>query len=126
MLAQQKLKAFIPTTQPDIAKHFYKDILGLKFISEDKYAIEFDANGTLLRVAIVPELIPQMFTILGWNVQDINSVIKALNEMGIICEKYHFMEQDDSGIWTSPSGSKVAWLKDPDGNILSLTEQPSL
>jgi len=59
---------------------------------------------------------------LGWNVGDILSVIKSLNAKGIVCERYAFLEQDDSGVWTSPGGSKVAWFKDPDGNVLSLTE----
>jgi len=122
MLTDKKLKAFVPTVKPKKAKSFYKDILGLKFLSEDEYALEFDANGTLLRVTIVPELTPHPFTILGWNVDDIVSVIKQLNDKKIFCQRYDFLEQDDLGIWTSPNGSKVAWFKDPDGNILSLTE----
>jgi predicted enzyme related to lactoylglutathione lyase len=122
MLTDKKLKAFAPTVKPKKAKSFYKDILGLKFLSEDEYALEFDANGTLLRVTIVPELTPHPFTILGWNVDDIVSVIKQLNDKKIFCQRYDFLEQDDLGIWTSPNGSKVAWFKDPDGNILSLTE----
>lgn len=122
MLADKELKAFVPTIMPDKAKTFYKDILGLKLLSEDNYALEFNANGILLRVIIVPELNPQGFTVLGWNVNDISSEIKSLNKMGIVCEKFSFLDQDDLGIWTSPGGSKVAWFKDPDGNILSLTE----
>jgi predicted enzyme related to lactoylglutathione lyase len=122
MLADKELKAFVPTTKPNEAKSFYKDILGLKFLSEDNYALEFNANGTLLRVIIVQELKPQVFTVLGWNVNDIASIIKSLNEKNIFCEKYNFLEQDELGIWTSPGGSKVAWFKDPDGNVLSLTE----
>jgi predicted enzyme related to lactoylglutathione lyase len=122
MLADKQLKAFVPTIMPDKAKTFYKDILGLKLLSEDNYALEFNANGVLLRVTIVPELKPHAFTVLGWNVHDIESVIKSLNSNGIVCEKYNFLEQDDLGIWSSPGGSKVAWFKDPDGNILSLTE----
>jgi predicted enzyme related to lactoylglutathione lyase len=122
MLADKELKAFVPTVMPDKAKTFYKDILGLKLLSEDNYALEFNANGVLLRVTIVPELKPHGFTVLGWNVPDIKSVIKSLNSNGIVCEKYNFLEQDDLGIWSSPGGSKVAWFKDPDGNILSLTE----
>ena len=122
MLADKQLKAFIPTVKPDKARSFYKDILGLELLSEDNYALEFNANGVLLRVSIVPELKPQAFTVLGWNVDDISSLIKSLNKKGIICEKYDFLEQDNLGIWTAPGGSKVAWFKDPDGNILSLTE----
>ena len=122
MLTDKKLKAFVPTVKPNDAKLFYKDILGLKLLSEDQFALEFDANGTILRVTIVQELKPHPFTILGWNVDDIVSVIKQLNNKNIYCERYEFLEQDNLGIWLTPNGSKVAWFKDPDGNILSLTE----
>lgn len=122
MLSDKKLKAFVPTAKPQDAKSFYRDVLGLKLLSEDNYAIEFDANGTLLRIAIVQELKPQAFTVLGWNIEDISSTILALNSKDIFCIKYDFLKQDDLGVWTSPSGSKVAWFKDPDGNVLSLTE----
>ena len=122
MLNNANIKAFVPTTKPDEAKVFYKDILGLKLLSEDGYALEFEANGILVRVSIVPELKPHAFTILGWNVPDISSTIKSLNEKGVECKKYDFMEQGSLGIWTSPNGSKVAWFNDPDGNVLSLTE----
>lgn len=122
MLADKKLKAFVSTIKPTEAKSFYKDILGLQLLFEDSYALEFDANGTLLRVTFVQDLKPQPFTVLGWNVADIVSVIKSLNKKGIACEKYGFLKQDDFGVWTSPGGSKVAWFKDPDGNVLSLTE----
>ncbi|MGI8952124.1 MAG: VOC family protein [Chitinophagaceae bacterium] len=84
--------------------------------------MEFEANGTLLRVITVQEFKPQIFTVLGWNVNDIFSTIKLLNDKGIVCEKYGFFEQDELGIWTTPNGAKVAWFKDPDGNTLSLTE----
>lgn len=122
MLANKKLKAFLPTVNAGKAKLFYKDILGLKLLSEDNYALEFDANGTSLRVIVVQELQPQAFTVLGWNVDDIASTIKSLNERSIFCEKYDFLEQDNLGVWRSPGGSKVAWFKDPDGNVLSLSE----
>jgi len=122
MLGNKNLKAFVPTTKPKKAKLFYRDILGLKLLAEDNYALEFDANGVLLRVAIVPGLTPHPFTILGWNVDDITLLIKQLNKKKVFFERYEFLEQDKLGIWASPNGSKVAWFKDPDGNILSLTE----
>lgn len=122
MLADKKLKAFVATTKPDKAKSFYQDTLGLKLISEDNYGLEFEVNGALLRVAFVQELKPQTFTVLGWNIDDISSTIKSLNDKNVFCEKYAFLEQDSLGVWTSPNGSKVAWFKDLDGNVLSLTE----
>lgn len=122
MLSNATIKTFVPTVKPQEAKAFYQGILGFKLLNEDNYALEFDAGSVLLRVIIVPELKPQTFTILGWNVKNIEAIIRSLNEKGVICEKYEFMQQDGLGIWTSPNGSKVAWFKDPDGNVLSLTE----
>ena len=125
MFSDNELKAFIPTVRPDKAKFFYRDVLGLKLISEDKFALEFDANGTRLRVNSVREFNPYPFTVLGWDVGNIVSTIKSLNKKKIFFEKYDFLEQDELGIWTAPGGTKVAWFKDPDGNILSLSEYPS-
>ncbi|MDB5017568.1 MAG: Glyoxalase/bleomycin resistance protein/dioxygenase [Mucilaginibacter sp.] len=122
ILGSQQLKAFVPTIKPSEAKLFYRDILGLKLLSEDNYALEFDANGTLFRVITVQEFTPHPFTALGWNVNDIKTTIKLLNDKGIKCEKYDFMEQDAAGIWNAPGGAMVAWFKDPDGNVLSLTQ----
>ena len=122
MLSNAIIKAFVPTVKPAEAKQFYQEVLGFRLLNEDQFALEFDAQGTLLRVAIVPELTPHPFTSLGWNVGDIVAVITELNTKGIWCEKYGFMEQDELGIWTAPGGAKVAWFKDPDGNILSLTQ----
>lgn len=122
MLNDKELKVFIPTKHPDKAKAFYGAILGLILLSEDDYAVEFDANGTRLRVIIVEELKPHPFTVLGWNVPDIDATIKQLNSRGITCEQFGFMEQDPLGIWIAPDGSKVCWFKDPDGNVLSLTQ----
>jgi catechol 2,3-dioxygenase-like lactoylglutathione lyase family enzyme len=123
MLADKKLTAFVATAKPDEAKAFYKNILGLKFLSEDDFALEFEANKTVLRIAIVHKFTPQAFTVLGWDVEDIVSAIKSLNDKNVFCEKYDFLKQDESGVWTSPNGSKVAWFKDPDGNLLSLTQK---
>jgi catechol 2,3-dioxygenase-like lactoylglutathione lyase family enzyme len=122
MLGDKKLKAFIPTRDTERAKKFYRDVLGLKLLSEDNYALLFDAGGTMLRITRVDQLTPQPFTVLGWEVGDLNSLLNELGKKGVKSEIYSFMEQDDLGIWTSPGGSKVAWFKDLDGNLLSLTQ----
>jgi len=122
MLLEPKITAFIPTTLPEKSKQFYKDVLGLQIISEDDYAIEFKGNNALLRITIVPKLMPQPFTVLGFIVVKINSQVIALSNKGVEFEKYDNFDQNDLGIWTSPSKAKVAWFKDPDGNLLSLTE----
>ena len=116
-----KLMAFVGTRDAERARAFYEGKLGLRLVYEDNFALQFDANGTMLRVARVPELTPAKFTVLGWEVPDIAAAVKQLQEAGIAFERYEFVK-DESGIWTSPSGARVAWFKDPDGNILSLSQ----
>ena len=120
MLSDKRLKAFVPTLNPGKAKVFYQDILGLQLLSEDAYALQFNAHGTYLRVTTVRELNPHPFTVLGWIVPDIKATVEQLTAKGVEFEKYSFIEQDEMGIWTAPGGTKVAWFKDLDGNLLSV------
>jgi len=122
MLGSQKLVAFVATRDPARAKEFYRDTLGLHLVSEDEFALVFDAAGTMLRVTRVQELTAAKYTVLGWQVQDIVRTAKQLQRARVALERYPGMQQDELGIWRSPSGAKVAWFKDPDGNTLSITQ----
>ena len=122
VLASSALIAFLATASPEQARRFYADVLGLRLHSEDQFALVFDANGIMLRVARVDELIPAERTTLGWQVDDIRSTVCQLAERGVAFERYSFVSQDELGIWTTPDGARVAWFKDPDGNLLSLTQ----
>lgn len=109
------------------AKVFYRDVLGLRLINEEPpFALVFDANGIMLRLGMALELPPAHGTVLGWQVPDIAATVKDLMDAGVGFERYPQMKQDELGIWTSPTGAKVAWFKDPDGNILSVSEHPEL
>jgi catechol 2,3-dioxygenase-like lactoylglutathione lyase family enzyme len=123
MLNDKKIVAFLPTTDFDRARAFYEDILGLRFVNNDGFAMVLDANGTMVRVSKVgPDFKPAGFTILGWQVSEIESVVAAMTAKGVVFERFSFFEQDDLGIWTAPGGDKVAWFKDPDGNTLSVSQ----
>jgi catechol 2,3-dioxygenase-like lactoylglutathione lyase family enzyme len=124
MLTTEKVVAFVPTADPIEARSFYEGILGLRAVSEDRFALVLDANGTMLRVTNVQNFNPQQFTILGWDVADIDEEVSRLYQRGVRFENYGMAEQDERGIWKSPSGARVAWFKDPDGNVLSLTQFP--
>ena len=122
-LASQNVIAFLAASDPKRAKAFYRDTLGLPLISEElPFALVFDAHDTVLRVQIVKKVIPAGYTVLGWHVKSIVSAAKALHRAGIRFERYAGVEQDELGIWSSPSGAKVAWFKDPDGNTLSISQ----
>jgi catechol 2,3-dioxygenase-like lactoylglutathione lyase family enzyme len=122
MLNTAKIIGFVATQNPVSARKFYEKTLGLTLISDDPFAVAFDAGGTMLRVQKVQELVPATYTVLGWKVSDIHAEIKELTKRGVRFERFEGLLQDESGIWTSPAGAKAAWFKDPDGNTLSLTQ----
>ena len=123
MLQNNDIIAFIPTNDAVKAKAFYEGVLGLKFISDDGFALVFEANGTMVRIARSGKFTPQQFTILGWQVKQIEAVVKTMNAKGVEFVTFPGMGQEASGIWNAPDGAaKVAWFKDPDGNTLSVSE----
>jgi catechol 2,3-dioxygenase-like lactoylglutathione lyase family enzyme len=122
MLGTANIVAFVPTRDSAKARAFYEGVLGLRFIKDDGFALVFDANGIMVRVAKAPPFTPAQFTILGWEVHDIAKVASRLKDKGVVFERFGFFEQDPLGIWTAPTGDKVAWFKDPDGNVLSVSE----
>jgi catechol 2,3-dioxygenase-like lactoylglutathione lyase family enzyme len=118
------LMAFVGTAKPAMALAFYRDALQLPLMADEPFALVFDAHGTMLRVTKVEQVKAAPYTVLGWQVDDILAAAKELAERGVTFEKYDGLKQDRSVVWTSPSGAKVAWFKDPDGNVLSLTQFP--
>ena len=122
MLSTANPIAFIPTRDADRARPFYETTLRLPFLSDDGFALNFETGGILLRIVRVGEFSPQIFTIFGWDVPDVEAAVVELSGRGVEFLHIHGMQQSPSGVWTSPSGAKVAWLKDPDGNTLSVSQ----
>jgi catechol 2,3-dioxygenase-like lactoylglutathione lyase family enzyme len=122
VLRDAKVMAFVATADPDRAKVFYRDVLGLRLVSDERYALVFDAGGTMLRIQKMPELSPQPFTALGWEVDDIESAVDDVVARGATGLRVPGLPQDPRGIWAADATTKVWWFKDPDGNTLSLTQ----
>jgi catechol 2,3-dioxygenase-like lactoylglutathione lyase family enzyme len=125
MLESGKMVGFVPTTDYDRARAFYVDKLGCAFISLDQFALVVSIGGHMIRIAKIPNFKPLQGTILGWEVQNIEDVVRWLSARGVATEKYPFVEDKELGIWAAPGGDKVAWFKDPDGNILSVSQHRS-
>jgi catechol 2,3-dioxygenase-like lactoylglutathione lyase family enzyme len=121
MLGSINIVAFVPTKDFERARTFYEGVLGLRFVKNDGFALVLDANGITVRVAQA-DFTPAPFTILGWQVPDIEKIVAGLQAKGVKFERFGFFDQDALGIWTAPSGDKVAWFKDPDGNVLSVSQ----
>jgi catechol 2,3-dioxygenase-like lactoylglutathione lyase family enzyme len=122
MLADSELEAMVATTQPDRARAFYGDVLGLIFVADTPYALIFQAGRTTVRIQKVPAFTPLPFTTFGWRVADIAATVAALAAKGVTCARFDGLAQDAAGIWQSPNGDRIAWFKDPDGNLLSLAQ----
>jgi catechol 2,3-dioxygenase-like lactoylglutathione lyase family enzyme len=126
MASLGKLIGFIPTRNAELAREFYERRLRLRFVFDDQFALVFhsggDSDGSMIRVVRVGEFTPLPFTILGWETANIEQEVRDFSQRGIIFERYGFPGQDERGIWTAPGGAKVAWFKDPDGNVLSLSQ----
>ena len=121
-LANSRLVAFVSTVDAARAKAFYRDVLGLTLVEETPFALVFDGGGTTLRITPVTQLHPAPYTVLGWTVDDVTGVVTELESRGVTFSRYEGLVQDDQGIWTSPSGARIAWFTDPDGNTLSITQ----
>lgn len=124
MPALTRMIGFIVTTDAARAMAFYRDVLGFRFVKDDNFALAFDANGTMLRIVKAKSHTPAQGTILGWEVDDIQSAVRELTAHGVHFEQFNlpFMKQDEHGVWTAPGGNQVAWFKDPDGNVLSISK----
>jgi catechol 2,3-dioxygenase-like lactoylglutathione lyase family enzyme len=122
-LAGHDIIGFVTIFKVEEAKHFYRDVLGLRLVSEElPFALVFDAHGTTLRLAIGNEPPRTTGTVLGWKVTDIAVTAAKLQQVGVRFERFGFLEQDQLGIWSAPGGAKVVWFRDPDGNTLSLSQ----
>lgn len=125
MVRGAKLVAFGATTDGVRAVAFYTNVLGLKLRYEDDFAISLDSDGVELRLQKVERFTPQTFTTLGWQVASLPDVLERLSPYGVLAERYSWLDQDAVGIWQAPSGARVAWFKDPDGNLLSVSQYPA-
>jgi catechol 2,3-dioxygenase-like lactoylglutathione lyase family enzyme len=126
-LSKFNIVGFVSIVDVRRARDFYRDVLGLRLVSEEPpFALVFDANGIMLRLGMAEKLPESHGTVIGWQVHDIAATVNSLVGAGVSFERFEGMVQDDLGIWASPTGARVAWFKDPDGNLLSLSEHPDL
>ena len=102
---------------------FYRNTLGLPPEREDELAAVFRTGGITLRIATVADFTPHGHTMLGFCVPDVAETVRHLCARGVTFERWPHLPQDESGIFTLPGGKiHVAWFKDPDGNVLSITD----
>ena len=122
MFASVKLQAIICTSRIEEAEQFYGGSLGLPLQARSLGALVYDVGGTALRVSPVPATRPSEHTVLGFAVPDLASALTVLRERGVTFERFPGFSHDESGVVSAPDGSRVAWFRDPDGNLLSVVQ----
>jgi catechol 2,3-dioxygenase-like lactoylglutathione lyase family enzyme len=122
MLATAPFTPLLGTLKPEAAKAFYADVLGLKFINDDGFALVFEGKNGRIRVSRVPAVAPPAYAVLAFNVDNIDAAVDGLTAKGVAFVRSPFFVQDPKGIWSAPDGTKVAWFHDPDLNLLSVVQ----
>lgn len=125
MLANARLQSLVLTSRIGDAEAFYRDTLGLSLRTKSDEALVFDVGGGVLRVAPVPSTTPSEHTVIGFAVADVDGTIAWLAARGIAMERFDGWAHEKNGAVVSPDGARVAWFRDPDGNLLSVAQFPS-
>jgi catechol 2,3-dioxygenase-like lactoylglutathione lyase family enzyme len=126
LLSSQLIIAHAATTQPERARAFYGFALGLMLMEDTPGGLLFDAGGSMLWVVKVRLIVPASYPILGWQVADIAGTLRALAARAVERVPIPGTMSDRDGVWTAQTGVKYAWFRDPDGNILSLMQSPTV
>ncbi|MGB8472466.1 MAG: VOC family protein [Candidatus Acidiferrum sp.] len=122
MLASMEMVGFVLTKDYETARAFYEGKLGFEFVSQDQFALVMRTEKNMIRIVKVPAFTALRSTVLGWEVDDMEAIVGWLMGRGVVFDKYPFVQDQERGIWTTPNGDKVAWFKDPDGNVLSVSQ----
>lgn len=114
-----------PTDNIDKAREFYQDTLGLKVTENEMGILELHTQGNNpIIIYSKTNHEPANFTVLNFPVKDIEAVVDMLIQKYVVFEQYDEpIKTDIKGIYTSDQGPKIAWFKDPAGNILSIIEE---
>jgi len=122
MLSNSRLQSIIWTSRIVEAETFYRGTLGLTLRAKSDGALVFDVGGGDLRVSPIPSTAPAEHTVLGFAVSDVDSTIAFLRARGVTVERFEGLPHEANGAVVTPGGNRVAWFRDPDGNILSIVE----
>lgn len=127
MFANTKATNGFAVDDLEAAKRFYGETLGLGVteLSEEFGVASIQlAGGRDTLVYSKPDFVPATYTILNFEVDDVDAAVDGLVEQGVEMERYEGFDQDEKGI-ARGQGPSIAWFKDPAGNILSVLEQPA-
>lgn len=119
-LAGARLQTLVWSADIARSEQFYGNVLGLDLQGRLHGALVYSVGTGALRVSPVPSTSPSAHTVFGFEVADVAVAVADLMRKGVSFERFPGFTHDSSGIWTAPDGTKVAWFRDPDGNLISV------
>jgi predicted enzyme related to lactoylglutathione lyase len=126
MLGDKKATSGFAVKDMDVAREFYEGTLRLQV---EVFSEEFGvtalklAGGYDVLMYLNPEMTPASYTMLNFEVDDVDAAVEALGECGVSFERYDGFDHDEKGIVRGP-GPSIAWFKDPSGNVIAVMQQP--
>ena len=123
MLNDSKATSSFSVNDLQKVKEFYENKLGLK-VSEDNGMMRLNVNGgNPIMVYPKPDHTPASFTVLNFPVSDVEKTVDELTEKGVKFEQYPSFNTNAKGIVDDPRGPKIAWFKDPAGNVMAVLQE---
>ncbi len=126
MLGESKATSGFAVNDLDKAKEFYEGALGLtvEVLAEEHGLTRLHlAGGGQVLMYLSADMTPASYTMLNFEVDDIDAAVDQLGERGVSFERYEGFEHDEKGVVRGP-GPQIAWFEDPSGNVLSVLQQP--
>ncbi|MDP3748109.1 MAG: VOC family protein [Phenylobacterium sp.] len=127
MLGNNDAAASLAVKDMSRARRFYEDVLGLQPVDEEGgEVVTYKSGASTINVYRSEFAGTNKATALTWQVTDIDAAVADLKRKGVAFEHYQMPEMKQEGdVYAAPDGHmKVAWFKDPDGNILNLIAEP--
>jgi len=126
MLTQSKAVSGFAVSDLNEAKEFYEGPLGLRVeVMDEEHGVTMLklAEGHDVLMYLSAEMTPPSYTILNFEVEDIDGAVAELSGRGVSFERYDGFDHDEKGIVRGP-GPQIAWFKDPSGNVIAVMQQP--
>ena len=126
MLGDKKATSGFAVRDMDAAREFYEGTLGLQV---EVFSEEFGVTALKLTgdddvlMYLSPEMTPASYTMLNFEVDDIEAAVDGLAERGVSFKLYDGFDHDEKGIVHGP-GPHIAWFEDPSGNVIAVLQQP--
>ena len=125
MLGESKATSGFAVKDIDRARQFYEGTLGVRVevLAEEFGVTALKLNGGDVLMYLNPEMTPASYTMLNFEVDDIDAAVEGLADRGVASKRYEGFEHDEKGIVRGP-GPQIAWFEDPSGNVIAVLQQP--